>query len=172
MSKNKNCPATPNAPWPDGASQPGDVAGVLRLEKDGWWRLNNMSNPFANWSQKQVDEFNSRTKLKLSPDATKPAGVERECDLHGDILDACRKRGWLCWHGSMAHRAMRTLGEPDFTILCDGGRVFFIECKSATGKLTTEQRGLAMQADRLGHKIHVVRNLTEFNYITALETKQ
>ena len=45
MSKNKNCPATPNAPWPDGASQPGDVAGVLRLEKDGWWRLNPMTKP-------------------------------------------------------------------------------------------------------------------------------
>ena len=171
MSKNKNCPATPNAPWPDGASQPGDVAGVLRLEKDGWWRLNNMSNPFANWSQKQVDEFNSRTKLKLSPDATKPAGVERECDLHGDIEDACRKRGWIFFTGSMAHKAMRTLGEPDYTIMADRGRVFFIEAKSRIGKLSREQQGLAMMAERLGHKIHVVRNITEFHGITAQETK-
>ena len=130
-----------------------------------------MSNPFANWSAFDVANYNAK-HAPAAPALKIGVPVARESDLHGDILDACRKRGWLCWHGSMAHKAMRTLGEPDFTVLCDGGRVFFIECKSATGKLTTEQRGLAMQAERLGHKIHVVRNLPEFNYITALETKQ
>ena len=135
-----------------------------------------MSNPFKNWSPDEVAAFNARQKFvgamlaKTSPDQTQPEGVARESDLHGDILDACRQRGWLCWHGSMAHKAMRTLGEPDFTILADKSRVFFIECKSRNGKLSREQAGLAMQADGLGHKIHVVRNMTEFR--TVCETSK
>jgi hypothetical protein len=88
--------------------------------------------------------------------------VEREADLHAFISDFCRERGWLAFHGSMAHKAMRTLGEPDYTILADKGRVFLIEAKSKTGKLRREQLGLAKMAEKLGHKIHVVRSFKEF----------
>src|SRR3990170_4918811 len=71
---------------------------------------------------------------------------DREATLHDRVEAECRRRGWLFFHGSMAHRTKRTLGEPDFTILADGDRVFFVECKSKTGKLTREQLGLQMMA--------------------------
>lgn len=85
-----------------------------------------------------------------------------ESELHEKILEYCGSRGWICFHGSMAHRTARNLGEPDFTILADYARVFFIECKSKTGKLRPEQLGLSLWAGKLGHTIHLCRSFDEF----------
>ena len=93
---------------------------------------------------------------------TSPDAVERESDLHEAIFDECRRRCWIALHGSMAERTCRTLGEPDFVILADGGRVLFVECKSRTGKLSPAQFALRHHADMLGHTVHVVRSLEEF----------
>ncbi len=89
-------------------------------------------------------------------------GVEREADLHAEIFDECRRRGWIALHGSMADRTCRTLGEPDFTILAEAGRVLFVECKTRTGKLSPAQNAMKFHADKLGHTIHVVRSMQEF----------
>ena len=89
-------------------------------------------------------------------------GVPRESDLHEEIFDECRRRGWIALHGSMAERSCRTLGEPDFVILADGGRVLFVECKSRTGKLSPAQAALKHHAEKLGHTVHVVRSLEDF----------
>jgi hypothetical protein len=89
-------------------------------------------------------------------------GVSRESDLHESIFDECRKRGWIALHGSMAERTCRTLGEPDFVILANNGRVFFIECKSRIGKLSPAQAALKYHAELLGHAVHVVRSMGEF----------
>jgi hypothetical protein len=127
-----------------------------------------MSNPFAGWTSAQCDEFNSRPKytgmaarIESSMASELAAPVEHERDLHKQIQSECNRRGWLCLHGSMAHKAMRTLGEPDFTI---GGRgqVWFVECKSRIGKRTREQEGLAMVAEKNGLHIHLVRSFQAF----------
>ena len=98
-------------------------------------------------------------------------GEEREASLHEAIFDECRRRCWIALHGSMAERTCRTLGEPDFVILADGGRVFFVECKSRTGKLSPAQFALKHHAETLGHTVHVVRSLEEFLGLTT-EQKQ
>ncbi len=92
-------------------------------------------------------------------------GVISEASLHEEIFDECRARGWIALHGSMAERTCRTLGEPDFTILADGGRVLFVECKTRSGKLSPAQAALKFHAEKLGHTIHVVRSLEEFRQI-------
>ena len=89
-------------------------------------------------------------------------GVPRESDLHEEIFAECRRRGWIALHGSMAERTCRTLGEPDFVILADGGRVLFVECKSRNGKLSPAQAALKHHAEKLGHAVHVVRSMKEF----------
>ncbi|MDE2020776.1 MAG: VRR-NUC domain-containing protein [Patescibacteria group bacterium] len=86
----------------------------------------------------------------------------RESDLHDAIVAECKRRGWIYFHGSMAHRTRRTIGEPDFCILIPGGRVLMIECKSAKGKIRPEQAGMIYWAQKLGHVIHVVRSVEEF----------
>lgn len=89
-------------------------------------------------------------------------GVEREFELHRQILDECARRGWIALHGSMAHRTHRIAGEFDFVILADGGRVLLVECKTKTGKLTTEQQALHAWARKLGHEPKIVRSLGGF----------
>jgi hypothetical protein len=66
----------------------------------------------------------------------------------------------------MAHKARRTVGECDFTILASKGRVFFIEAKTKTGKLSPEQLGIILWAGNLGHVIHTVRSFQQFIEIT------
>ena len=95
---------------------------------------------------------------QLPPEVT-AMGVDKESDLHGDILADCRQRGWIALHGSMAQATGRTEGEPDFIILASRGRVFFIECKTRVGKLSPAQHAMAHFAEKLGHKIHLVRNM-------------
>ena len=108
------------------------------------------------------------TLRRLNPHLFNPlpsagaSGVSRESELHEEIFNECRARGWIALHGSMAERTCRTLGEPDFTILADGGRVLFVECKTRTGKLSPAQAALKFHAEKLGHTIHVVRSLEEF----------
>jgi hypothetical protein len=95
------------------------------------------------------------------------SGAEKEASLHEEIFDECRRRGWIALHGSMAERTHRTLGEPDFTILADRGRVLFVECKSRSGKLSPAQAALKHLAEKLGHTVHVVRSLAEFLALTT-----
>lgn len=96
---------------------------------------------------------------------------ETESPLHGDILDYCAKQWppWVAFHGSMAHPTWRTPGEPDFIIMADGGRTFYIEAKTRTGKLSTRQLGVQLQASKLGHTVHVVRSLDEFRKVVDHE---
>ena len=93
------------------------------------------------------------------------AGVGREAELHEAIFEECRRRCWIALHGSMAERTCRTLGEPDFVILADGGRVLFVECKSRTGKLSPAQAALKHHAESLDHTIHVVRSMESFLHL-------
>lgn len=97
-----------------------------------------------------------------SPERGARNGVVREASLHEEIFDECRRRGWIALHGSMAERTCRTLGEPDFVILADGGRVLFVECKSRIGKLSPAQVALKHHAEKLGHTVHVVRSMEDF----------
>ena len=95
-------------------------------------------------------------QLTLSEDA------RLEGELHNEILDECRRRGWIAFHGSMAHRTKRTEGEPDFEILADRGRSFYIEAKTKIGKESPAQLGVRIWAEKLGHKIHLVRSIEQF----------
>lgn len=96
-------------------------------------------------------------KLRVSS-----SGEFDESLLQQRIVEECRRRGWLAFRGSMAHKTFRTKGEPDFHIYADEGRVFTVECKTRTGKLSSEQLGVIVWASKLGHVVHVVRSFEEF----------
>ena len=101
---------------------------------------------------------------------TPKSGCDREADLHSQIYEECRRRGWIALHGSMSERTSRTKGEPDFIILgVWSGRegtcsphVWLVECKTRTGKLSPAQSAMKFHAEKLGHTIHVVRSFEEF----------
>jgi hypothetical protein len=91
--------------------------------------------------------------------------AERESELHEEIAAECRRRGWLVFHGSMAHRARRTPGEPDFEIVCEWPRVLLVECKARDEKPSRDQQAVAAHARKLGHVVHLVRSVGEFKQI-------
>lgn len=99
---------------------------------------------------------------KGKPQLPAPDGPDHESDLHAEIVAEVKRRGWLAFHGAMAHRTYRTPGEPDFIVLGDSGRVWMIECKTAKGKLSPEQLWIGAHAESLGHRVHVVRSFAEF----------
>lgn len=137
---------------------------------------------FGKWTEADVARFNAgrhRALDAMRSDA--PRGVEHESDLHDQIIAECKKRGWIYFHGSMAHRTKRTTGEPDFIVLGfveenwlgempkrRVPKVWFVECKTKTGKLSSEQLGLKMWAEKLGHTIHTCRSLEEFLKLIAV----
>ena len=88
--------------------------------------------------------------------------AQRETELHEQIRQDITNRGWIGLHGSMAHKTYRTVGEWDWVILADRGRLFLIEVKTTTGKLTAEQLGMKVWAEKLGHCADVVRTFEEY----------
>ncbi len=120
-------------------------------------------NPFSKWTQADVQAYNAKSLgIDLAKSQTPSDAAEIESDLHYEIIKECKARGWLYFHGSMAHATRRSIGEPDFTVLSNKGRVFFIECKARNGKMSPAQMGVALQADILGHKVHIVSSITQF----------
>lgn len=112
----------------------------------------------------QYQAMLARTSAARGVAASPPAGggCSVEADLHGDIAEYCRQHGWLAFHGRMDKPSGRTLGEPDFTILAPGGKVFFVEAKTRTGKRSHEQLAVAAMAAQLGHRVEVVRSMADF----------
>lgn len=109
-------------------------------------------------------EYNAyllRANRVLSP-LLKASACNDESELHDKIIHHCRTHAWLYFHGSMASRSRRTLGEPDFILLLPGGRVEFLEIKSKTGKLSREQTAVIAMAARLGTTIRVVYSFEQF----------
>lgn len=103
----------------------------------------------------------AKEKIKTSPE-NHSADPGPESELHNKIIKHCRDNGWIYFHGSMATRTHRTVGEADFCCLLPNGVVLFIECKSATGKLTPQQLALKVWMEKLGHTLHVIRSYSGF----------
>jgi len=102
-------------------------------------------------SNAQFNEWFNRTERNAGrvPQPSEP--VEIESELHQQISDYCRMNGWKCFHGSMAHKTKRTLGEPDFTIAADNGITIFIEAKAGRNKATPKQLETIAHLKKLGH---------------------
>jgi hypothetical protein len=109
----------------------------------------------------RLEASNSR----ISRVAKAPDSVEEEADLHAQIIDYCRSKGWGYIHGRMDRRSTVTEGSPDFVICADSGRVFFVEAKSKDGKVSVKQQAWIAQAKRNGHTVHVLRSVQELNDI-------
>lgn len=118
--------------------------------------------------------YQARRSAKVSP-LYAGRGCDDEAELHRQILEECKRRGWIALHGSMAHSTFRTPGEWDVTVIgsqtetwCDGTgpsqvpRIWLIEAKTRTGKLSPAQQAIHAWARKLGHTVHVVRSFEEF----------
>ena len=112
----------------------------------------------ARFTQQEYNAFLARNRKPLPPSE----GVSKEAELHEAILNEVRRRGWISFHSRMDKPSTATIGQPDFVILSDGGRVILVECKTKTGKLRPEQAALHAWAAKLGYEVHVIRSLEDF----------
>ena len=88
--------------------------------------------------------------------------VDNQAALHDEILAECRRRLWPVIPSRMDMASTTAKGAAGFVIAASGGRVFFIECKTRTGKLTTEQLGFKAMLERNSHRLFVVRSFNDF----------
>lgn len=100
-------------------------------------------------------------KRGYHPESIAAVAVNEEATLHDDIISHCKANGWIYLRSRMDLPTGRMPGEPDFIILASRARVFFVECKTAKGKLSAEQQGFMRWAEMLGHRVHVVRSMVE-----------
>jgi hypothetical protein len=92
----------------------------------------------------------------------RPKGDDRrESELHNEAISYCKSKRWIYFHGSMAKKTNRIIGEPDLIVLAEN-KVHFIEFKRRLGKLSPQQLGLKIWAEKLGHTIHTCRSMDEF----------
>jgi hypothetical protein len=52
-------------------------------------------------------------------------------------------------------------GIPDLGILHSGGKILFLECKAGKGSASPSQIAMFAEMRRLGHRVDVVRDVTE-----------
>ena len=114
----------------------------------------------------EYQQFLLRTQKK-SPETPVLDGVDRERDLHDDIIDYCNNQWprWLYIHARMDKRSTIAVGANDFTIFASGGRTFCIECKRKNEKLDPDQLIWQKEMEMLGHRVFVCRNMDEFREV-------
>lgn len=66
------------------------------------------------------------------------------------------------------HQLGALSGVSDLVIVTDK-RVLWVECKSDTGRQSTEQRQFQSNVERLGYKYYLVRSLSQFKEIISNE---
>jgi len=117
------------------------------------------------WTNAEYMSALARLAKQTKPIPASYVCVEKERDLHDAIMAECRHRGWITIHARMDRPSTLEVGSPDFIILGSRGRVFIIEAKSKTGKLTKAQQILRAWAHKLGHEIVEVRSKEQFMHI-------
>lgn len=90
---------------------------------------------------------------------------ELESQLHQDIHDYCRSKGWAVIHSRMDCKTTTAKGVPDF-IISMPGRVAFVECKRKRNKPTPEQLAFLCHVRHHGHIAGVVYSMEEFIALT------
>ena len=94
--------------------------------------------------------------------------VERESDLHNLIAAELKARRIYFVHSRMDKAATNGIGTTDFIIALPGGKTLWVEAKTAKGKLSREQSGVALLLKIARHHHTVVRSMPEF--LEQLET--
>lgn len=81
--------------------------------------------------------------------------------LHEPILKWCLDNRAPFVHARSDKRSGINVGAPDF-IIGWKGKVFWIECKTKTGKMENEQIGFKILLELQGLEYHVIRTMEEF----------
>lgn len=136
-----------------------------------------MSGFDSAWYQQQlykraVEDREKKIREGVPVESDLSNADQKESELKAKCMDYCKQRGWLVFTGSTAHKAKRTPGEPDMTVLTDEGRVFWVELKVMGRKQEPDQLAVECHMNKLKHCYHLVRSLDEFRQAVNSERKE
>ena len=105
--------------------------------------------------------------------SSSPDAAEKEIEeIHYPILAWCKNQVPFvpCVHARTDQVSTIAEGVPDF-IVAYRGKVFWIECKTRTGKLSPKQLGWQMALEAQGASYHLIRSFQDFlDIINGKET--
>jgi hypothetical protein len=81
-----------------------------------------------------------------------------ESALQAKCLKEARRRGCLAFK----IEAASFVGFPDVMVIQPGGRIFFVEMKTKTGRLRPSQRRRINQLKELNVEVYVINDYQEF----------
>ena len=85
-----------------------------------------------------------------------PGSLLTEKEWAGVVLQVLRLRGWVLFHDTLALRS--AAGYPDVTAVHPTQRrVLWIECKTATGRVTASQERWIDALAAAGQEVYVIR---------------
>jgi len=114
-------------------------------------------NPSKSLARLNPELFGHRVIYKGDPKLIEE--IKRERDLHDQIEDYCRARGWFYVHSRMDRASTIAVGFPDFGIFMHGARTVFLECKRPGEKATIKQLEKIAHARKLGFVAEVVESM-------------
>jgi VRR-NUC domain len=124
-------------------------------------------------SQLEVDTYQARMRAKYQPVDAIGDFEGDESELHDQIISECQRRRFYFVHSRTDQRTTQQKGVPDFICAAPNGITYWIEIKTATGKLTPEQNVTRHVLGALDHQFHVVRSFAEFiSVISGMEPEK
>lgn len=95
---------------------------------------------------------------------------ERESNLHKKIMAHCNAQypRWKYVHSATHKKSTVDIGVADFVIALPNGKTIYVEVKTKTGKLSTEQQGWIKEMSMLDHTVFVCRSMEDFLNIVPL----
>lgn len=97
-----------------------------------------------------------KTRMPPPDDAT-----DDEIGLHGEIMRWLKDNGVPYIHARPDKKSRTNPGSPDFAFPYNA-KVFFIECKTRTGKRSTGQIAWMLMSERQGSPVHLCQSFSEF----------
>jgi hypothetical protein len=113
------------------------------------------------FTRQQFTDYEARhipkTRLPAPADA-----VDRESDLHDQIIQFCKDKGWYYVHSRRDKRTTNQVGCPDFILAGEMGNTYWVECKRKGGKPSTAQLAAMAHLNKLRHCAGIVSSMSEF----------
>ena len=92
----------------------------------------------------------------MSDQVVTPGSLLSEREWMAVVVQVLRLRGWSVFHDTLALRS--AAGYPDVTAVNPGQRrVLWIECKTATGRVTASQERWIDALSAAGQEVYVIR---------------
>lgn len=116
------------------------------------------------WTQAEYERYINDHFNELAYFSDDVPDEGSESVLAGKIQKWARDKGYPCQSNRQTKRAkgLLTPGWPDVCLILPKGKVLFLELKGSSGRLSDEQKRLALQFMTLGSPIHRITSFKGF----------